>query len=114
MCEREVGIANAEYTYYASPLDTVVNDEDYRACMEEVHEDAIDLLYGQAESVPSQAYLNLSPEGLSRLNRLWEELKVESSIGDGIYVGCGIILAALAVLLIFQMLKKRRWAKLYD
>ncbi len=114
MCEEEVGIANAEYTYYASPLDTVVNNEDYRACMEEVHPDAISMLYEQAETVPSQAYLNLSPEGLQRLNRLWEELKVESSIGDGIYVCCGVILAALAILLASQMIKKRRRSKLYD
>ena len=58
--------------------------------------------------------MNLSPEGLSMLNELWEELKVESTIGDGIYIGCGVILVALAALGIWQMLKKRRWAKLYD
>ena len=114
MCSREIGIANAEYTYYASPLDTVVEDEEYRACMAEVHEDAMNILYGSAQSVPTQAYLNLSPEGLTRLNSLWEELKIESSIGDGIYIGCGVILAALLALVISLIIKKRRWAKLYD
>ena len=59
-------------------------------------------------------YKNLPSETLALVNELWEELKVESTIGDGIYIGCGVILTALAALGIWQMLKKRRWAKLYD
>ena len=115
MCREDIAVANAEYTYYASPLTSVRANADYRECMSEVHEDAMDILYGEAAaSVPTQAYMNLSPEGLSMLNELWEELKVESTIGDGIYIGCGVILTALAALGIWQMLKKRRWAKLYD
>ena len=115
MCREDIAVANAEYTYYASPLTSVRANADYQECMSEVHEDAMDILYGEAAaSVPTQAYMNLSPEGLSMLNELWEELKVESTIGDGIYIGCGVILTALAALGIWQMLKKRRWAKLYD
>ena len=115
MCETEIAVANAEYTYYASPLTTVVEDEGYQETMAEVHEDAIEILYGEmASSVPTQPYMNLSPEKLSMLNSLWEELKVESSIGVGIYVCCGIIVVALILLLIFHILRKRRWAKLYD
>lgn len=114
MCEKENGVANALYTYYASPLTTVVADEGYRAEMEAVHEDAMDILYGDAIHVPTQAYLNLTPEQLDLLNDLWEELKVESSIGVGIYIGCGAIVLALAALGIYQLLKKRRWARLYD
>ena len=115
MCSEEIAIANAEYTYYASPLTTVVNNESYRATMEEAHPQAIEILYGEkANSVPTQAYLNLSPERLSLLNELWEELKVESRIGIGIYVWCGIILSALAVLTVVQTIKKRKRAKYYD
>ena len=115
MCSEEIAVANAEYTYYASPLTTVIENEEYREYMAEVHPDAMEILYGEmASSVPSQAYLNLSPERLSMLNGLWEELKVESSIGVGIYVWCGVILASLILLGIYQLLKKRRWAKLYD
>ena len=115
MCREDVGVANAEYTYYASPLTTVVNNEDYQATMADVHEDAMEILYGEmAASVPSQAYLNLSPEALTRLNDLWEELKVESSIGTGIYVLCALILAVLILIAAYQFFKKRRWAKLYD
>lgn len=124
MCRPDVALANAAYTYYASPLDLDYIEEDgeyayaleeYRESMEEVHEDAMDILYGEAsESVPTEAYLNLSPEGLERLNALWEELKVESSIGTGIYVLCGIILACLVALAVFLFVRKRKWEKLYD
>ena len=115
MCSKEIGMANALYTYYASPLTTVVNDPEYREAMEEVHEDALSILYpSEEESVSSQAYMNLSSERLVMLNNLWEELKSESKIGTGIYVCCGVILVGLAVFVIYQILKKRRWAKLYD
>ena len=115
MCSEEPAVANALYTYYASPLTNVIESEEYQETMAEVHEDAMEILYGEmASSVPSQAYLNLSPERLTLLNSLWEELKVESSIGNGIYIGCGIIVAALVAIAVYQLVKKRRWAKLYD
>ena len=114
MCSHDIAMANALYTYYASPVTTVVEDPEYQEAMEEVHEDAMSILYDQASEVPSQAYLNLSADGLSMLNVLWEELKAKSSIGNGIYIGCGVILGVLALILVYQLIKKRRWAKLYD
>jgi spermidine/putrescine transport system substrate-binding protein len=115
MCERDNAVANALYTYYASPLTNVVEDAEYQASMAEVHEDAMQILYGDHEALEkAQPYLNLTPERLVMLNGLWEELKGASSIGTGIYVGCGVILAALVVIAGYQMIKKRRWAKLYD
>ena len=114
MCREDIATANAEYTYYASPMTTVRQNEEYIACMEEVHEDAMEILYENAETVKTQAYLNLTPDQLTRLNGLWEELKVESSIGVGIYVLCGVIVAVLVILAIAQILRKRRWGKLYD
>ncbi len=112
MCREDIGVANAQYTYYASPLTTVIENEEYREYM---GEEFIEILYGDmAKAVSTQAYLNLSDERLTMLNGLWEELKVESSIGSGIYVCCGVILASLILLVIAQMIKKRRWSKLYD
>ena len=114
MCEEEIAVANAEYTYYASPLTTVLENEEYIEVMTEVHPDALEILYGEkANSVPSQAYLNLSPERLVLLNDLWEDLKVENTIGNGIYICCGIILAAIILLTIVQTVKKRKRAKYY-
>ena len=111
MCSHKIAMANALYTYYASPVTTVVEDPEYQ---EEMGEYAIDILYNQAQGVPSQAYLNLSPEALAMQNVLWEELKAKSSIGNGIYIGCGVILGVLVVVGVCQLVKKRRWAKLYD
>ena len=114
MCSEEIACANAEYTYYASPMTTVQENEEYIAYMSEIHEDAMTILYDSAMSVPTQPYLNLTPEQLTMLNGLWEELKVESSIGTGIYVLCGVIVAALVTFAVAQFLKHRRWARLYD
>ena len=114
MCRREIGIANAEYTYYASPLTSVINDEGYRATMAEVHEDAMEILYGEkSQSVPTQAYLNLTPERLSFVNSLWEELKVQSGISPAIYIICILILAVIIIFAITQTVKKKIRNKYY-
>ena len=115
MCSEEIAVANAEYTYYASPLTTVVQNEAYRSYMTEVHPEAMDILYGEkTASVSTEAYLNLSPDKLALLNELWEELKVESRIGVGIYIWCGTILGGLAILTVYHTVKKRRRAKYYN
>ena len=114
MCSKEIAIANAEYHYYASPNDAVVNDPEYREYMESIHEDAMDILYGSAEEVESSAYLNLSTDKLVMLNNLWEELKGANSVGVGIYVCCGVIVLALILLGVAELLRRRRWNKLYD
>ena len=114
MCEEEIGVANAEYTYYASPLTTVRSNEGYIETISEVHSDAYEILYGEtATSVTSQAYLNLEPDKLVLLNDLWEELKVENTIGNGIYVWCGVILCTIITLTVVHAVKKRKRAKYY-
>ncbi len=114
LCSEEIAVANAEYHYYASPNSLVIGNEDYVDYMTSVHEDAMDILYYSMDDVKTSSYLNLTSERLVMLNSLWEELKVESSIGKGIYVCCGVILAALILLAVSNFLRRRRWAKLYD
>lgn len=115
MCREDIAVANAEYTYYASPLSTVAENAEYQKYMQDVHPDAMDILYGDVtNNVPTQAYLNLSPDKLILLNDLWEELKIESSIGTGIYVFCGIIVGSLTLLGVTTAIKKRKRAKYYD
>lgn len=113
MCSEEIAVANAEYHYYASPNRLVTENEEYRECMAEIHEDAMKILYDDVDTVKSTPYLNLPPERLTLINDLWEELKVESSIGKGIYIACAVILAALAALAVYTVLRRRRWGKLY-
>ena len=114
MCSERIAVANAEYHYYASPNELVVNSADYQEYMGEIHEDAMDILYGSIGTVKAQPYLNLTQDKLVMLNNLWEELKVESRIGKGIYIWCTVILLALISWALFSFLRKRRWAKLYD
>ena len=114
MLSEEIAIANAEYHYYATPNKLVYENAEYVEYMESIHEDAMEILYADFHDIEATAYLNLSAEKLTMLNTLWEELKVESSIGDGIYVCCGLIVAAIVVLVVANVIRKRRWAKLYD
>ncbi len=114
MLSEEIAIANAEYHYYATPNKLVYENAEYVEYMESIHEDAMEILYADLHDIEATAYLNLSAEKLTMLNTLWEELKVESSIGDGIYVCCGLIVAAIVVLVVANVIRKRRWAKLYD
>ena len=108
MCEKDIAVANAEYTYYASPLTTVVADEGYIETMSAVHKDAMEILYGEkSRSVKTQPYLNLPAERLTFLNNLWEELKVQSGIRPGIYITCSVILAFLIFLAIYQAIIKK-------
>ncbi len=77
MLSEEPAIANAEYTYYASPNSVVYNSPDY---IEEMGEEAINILYPDlgnfSEKYNKYAYRNLSSEMLDYLNTLWENVKI--------------------------------------
>ena len=99
-------IANAEYTYYASPNRAVVENEDYRDYMNEIKADGYDIMYA-TDDVQATAYANLSPEKLIMLNNLWEELKSDIKISPVIIIMCVVIVAALAGTAIFFGIRKR-------
>ena len=108
MLDEDPAVANAEYTYYASPNTLVRESEEYRECMEEIKEDAYDILYGEpSENYVKTMYKDLGEEGIARMNQYWEELKVESSVSVVIYVICGLIVAVIAALAIFFAVRKR-------
>ena len=94
MLTEEPAIANAEYTYYASPNRLVIESEEYVEYMGEIKEDAYEKMYA-TDSVKTSTYENLSGEKLILINPLWEELKSDIEISTGIYVICGVILAVL-------------------
>ena len=77
MLSEEPAIANAEYTYYASPNSVVYNSPDY---IEEMGEEAMTILYPDlgnfGEKYNKYAYRNLSAEMLDYLNTLWENVKI--------------------------------------
>ncbi|MBR6728539.1 MAG: spermidine/putrescine ABC transporter substrate-binding protein, partial [Clostridia bacterium] len=77
MLSEEPAIANAEYTYYASPNRLVYENAGY---IEEMGEEAMAILYPGIEDFASRynenAYRNLSPELLDYMNTLWETVKI--------------------------------------
>lgn len=77
MLSRDAAVANAEFTYYASPNKIVYNDPEY---IDEMGEAAMILLYPEISDFAAEyneyAYRNLSPEMLDYLNTLWETVKI--------------------------------------
>ena len=73
----DAGVANAEYTYYASPNSLVYTNEAY---IEEMGEDAMSILYPElgsfAEQYNTYAYRNMDTEMLGYINTLWENVKI--------------------------------------
>lgn len=125
MLEEETATANAEYIYYASPCTHVRSNEEYVECMTEVHPDAIEILYGDTvplgtEGVSDETkvkvsfYENLEQEYLEYENNLWEELKIESSVGGSVYVICYIIVAVIVAGAIVLFIKRKKRRALYD
>ena len=106
MLTEEVAVANAEYTYYASPNRLVRESQDYIDYLADIKEDAYEKIY-DTDTVPTSSYENLDKEKLILLNNLWEELKSDMEIGLAIYVICGVILATLAGFGIFFAVRKR-------
>ena len=77
MLSEEPAVANAEYTYYASPNKLVYENAGY---IEEMGEEAMGILYQSANSFKEQydknAYRNLNREMLDYVNTLWETVKI--------------------------------------
>ena len=106
MLSRDIAVANAEYICYASPHRLVIEDPEYIEYMESMHEDAMDILY-PTQTVKATYYQNLSPDTLNMLNSLWEELKIESSGGEGVYICSAVIVVVLAVWFTFLFIRKK-------
>ena len=106
MLTEEPAVANALYTYYASPNRVVRESAEYREEMEGIMEGAYDLMYNTGD-IKATAYKNLPGEQLALINRLWEELKSDIEISPVIYVLCTAIVVALASFGIFFAVRKR-------
>lgn len=112
MLSEEIAVANAEYTYYATPNSLVSDSEEYIEYMTSIHPDAMDILYSQSENVKSSYYENLTQEKLMMINELWEDLKIESTVGFDIYIICGLIIMFLAAFTVYSLIKKHKRDKL--
>ena len=108
MLSEEAAIANAEYTYYASPNDAVKNNEEYQAYLEDIKEGAFDLMYASTDN--AIAYENLTEEKLVLINQLWEELKSDMTVSTPIFVICGVIVATLVGAGVFFAIRRKKRA----
>ncbi len=107
MLTEDIAIANAEAICYASPNRLVYENEEYAAGMNEIHPDAMDILYNY--DMEKMEYFYDLPENVRNLqNELWEELKIESSIGGAVYIICGVIVVALAAFFIIRAVVKKK------
>ena len=106
MLTEEPAIANAEYTYYASPNRLVVESEEYIEYMGEIKDDAYEKMYA-TDDVKTSTYKNLSGEKLMLINQLWEELKSDIEISAGIYAICCVIVTVLLSLGIYFGVRNR-------
>ena len=115
MLSAEPGIENAEYIYYASPNTLVSENEEY---IEYMGEFAYSLLYDKMpedvngaynEKFGTTCYKNFTPEIQTRINTLWENLKLANSTEPWIH----IVSISITVVVIFAALysvyiKKKR------
>ena len=80
--------------------------------MSDIHEDAIEILY-PTEGINATYYQNLSPEMLSYMNSLWEELKIENSVGAWVYIFAGTIILLLLALALINTVRKKINSRYY-
>ncbi len=77
MLSEEPAVANALYTYYASPNKLVYTNEGY---IDEMGEEAMDVLYKHVDDFAvkyeKNAYRNLKADTLDFINTLWETIKI--------------------------------------
>ncbi len=112
MLTEEPAVANAEYTYYASPNRVVVENEEYIEYMGEIKDDAYEKMYA-TEGVKTSTYRNLSGEKLILINTLWEELKSDVTVSTAIYAICAVIVAVLVVFAVVSYVIKVRRRRFY-
>ena len=105
MLSEEPAIANAEYTYYASPNNLVRENAEYIEYMNDIKEGAYDVMY--ATDVKVSAYENLTPEKLALINSLWEELKSDVKLDPVIFILCGIIILLLSSFGVYILIRNR-------
>ncbi|MBR2953290.1 MAG: spermidine/putrescine ABC transporter substrate-binding protein [Clostridia bacterium] len=105
MLEPEIALANAEYIYYATPNKAVLENSDYSLA----NSDAV-----YPENLENtQAFHNLPTDTLQYMNSLWMKVKGEND-AQGLYIGFFSVIAVVVVIIIANILKKKRMAKFYN
>ncbi len=131
MLTEEVAVANAEYIGYASPNRLVMENEEYIAYMEDYSyegengESAYDLLYATLPadvnasynelfgSDDAACYRNFTPEVQSRVNTLWENLKLADATEPWVHIATALILVSVIGLAVYNIYIKKKRSRFY-
>jgi len=120
MLEQEIGSANSEFVYYATPNTLVNENTEYMEYMESVYEGAMDILAPEfPEGYNLEYYHNFDDETLQMVNSLWEELKIDAGTDDGsvadvgVYITCVVIVVAVAAGFTVRYIIQRKRRKYY-
>lgn len=128
MISEEPAVANAIYIGYASPNTAVIESEEYIEAMAEYAyegengETAYDLLYNYTPDTVNKkynalfpdktdpaCYRNFTPEIQTRVNTLWEDLKITGSTELWVHIATGAIVGSVVVLAGYTTyIKKKR------
>jgi spermidine/putrescine-binding protein len=131
MLSEDAGVANAIYIGYASPNNVVRTNEEYIEAMNEYAyegengESAYDLLYNNTPAVVNKSYnekigddeaacyRNFTPEIQSRVNTLWENLKISGSTELWVHIASAIIVIGVLTLAIYSVYTKKKRSRDY-
>lgn len=107
LLREDIALANAEYLYYATPNQAVLDNEEYSLREEEV-------LYPAEEDMPkTQYYHNLDPDTLMLMTSLWDNLKIEGNDDMSIYIGLASFCVIVIAYSIYRTVRKRKREKMY-
>lgn len=110
MLSEEPAVANAEYIGYACPNQLVRQNEEYQEYLADIHPDAYDILYPESSTLMTSYYYMLDDDTQNLQNDLWEQLKIDSSVGDGIYILAWVIVAVVVIFFLVRFVVMRRRA----
>ncbi len=112
MLSEEAAVENALYIGYASPNTLVYNSEYY---IEEMGEDAMEVLYGEYESAYKYDpyYHSFTQELQDYTNGLWEELKTQNSTELWVHIVSIVTVGSLAGYGVYSIYIKKKRSKHY-
>ena len=119
MLTADPAIANAEYICYASPNTLVSENQEYIDYMGDF---AYSLLYDKMpedvnakynEKFGTTCYKNFTPEIQSRINTLWENLKLADSTEPWIHIVSISITVAVIFVALYDIYVKKKRSKIY-
>ncbi|MBR1811678.1 MAG: spermidine/putrescine ABC transporter substrate-binding protein [Clostridia bacterium] len=101
MLETDIATANANFICYGCPHTGVQASDDYDLKGEEV-------LYPASVDFKTEYFHNLSPETLSLMTNLWDELKIDGANNTAVYIALVAVVVVVIVIAVVSIIRKKR------